>query len=205
MRDWGNKRSRAEEESKVEEEEAKKPEVVSIGKVDNHIYFYNGIYREAVLELNKELRTKSSLLLANSHIQDLSEPIPIYLHINSYGGSVLDGFAAMDEILKCKVPVNTIIDGACASAATLLSVVGHKRCINKHALFLIHQLSHEMWGKYSELKEEMENLDMVMKMMKDVYKKHTKIPMKELNKILNHNLWFDAEKCLEYGLVDEIL
>ncbi len=199
MKQWGN------DESKVEEEEVKKPEVVSIGKVDNHIYFYNGVYREAVLELNKELRIKSSLLLTNSQILDLSEPIPIYLHINSGGGSVLDGFAAMDEILKCKVPVNTIVDGACASAATLMSVVGNKRYINEHALMLIHQLSSVWWGKYSDLKDEMENLDLMMKMMKRVYKKYTNIPMKELNKIVKHDLWFDAEQCIEYGLVDEIL
>ena len=41
--------------------------------------------------------------------------------------------------------------------------------------------------------------------IKNVYKKYTKVPLKELNTILKHDLLWDAEKCLEYGLIDEII
>ena len=34
---------------------------------------------------------------------------------------------------------------------------------------------------------------------------HTQVPKKELDKILKHDLWWDAEKCLKYGLIDEII
>ena len=44
-----------------------------------------------------------------------------------------------------------------------------------------------------------------MEMIIEVYEQHTKIPKKELNKVLKHDLWWDAKKCLEYGLVDEII
>ena len=45
----------------------------------------------------------------------------------------------------------------------------------------------------------------MMKTIKDVYKKYTKVPMKELNGILKHDLLWNADKCLEYGLIDEIV
>ena len=32
-----------------------------------------------------------------------------------------------------------------------------------------------------------------------------KIPEEELEKILKHDIWWEAEKCLEYGLVDELI
>ena len=34
---------------------------------------------------------------------------------------------------------------------------------------------------------------------------HTKIPKRKLNEMLKRDLWFDAETCLDYGLVDEII
>ena len=51
----------------------------------------------------------------------------------------------------------------------------------------------------------MENCDNFMKVIKEIYEEHTKIPKKELDKILKHDLWWDAEKCLSYGLIDEII
>ena len=62
-----------------------------------------------------------------------------------------------------------------------------------------------MWGKYSAMKDDMENSKMLMKKIKDIYRKYTKIPENKLDDILKHDLWWDAEKCLEYGLVDEII
>ena len=70
---------------------------------------------------------------------------------------------------------------------------------------LIHQLSSGMWGKYEEQKDQMQNNDLLMDIIKDVYNKHTKIPKRKLREMLKRDLWFDAETCLEYGLVDEII
>ena len=75
----------------------------------------------------------------------------------------------------------------------------------KHSFMLIHQLSTNFWGTYSRFEDEKENLDLMMKTIKDVYKKYTKVPMKRLDTILKHDLLWDANKCLEYGLVDEII
>ena len=55
------------------------------------------------------------------------------------------------------------------------------------------------------MKDEMENVDNMMKTIREIYLEYTKIPKKKLNEILEHDLWFDAETCLKYGLVDEII
>ena len=44
-----------------------------------------------------------------------------------------------------------------------------------------------------------------METIRSIYSKHTKIPKKKLDEILDHDLWLSAEECLKYGLVDEII
>ena len=171
---------------------------------ENKIYFYAGVNRESAAELNKkigELQVKSFTMANNLDI----EPYPIHLHINSGGGSIISGIASMDTILSCKVPVYTYVDGFAASAATFLTLVGNKRFISRHSYMLIHQLTSNFWGKYSEFQDAKQNLDLMMDTVKNVYKKYTKVPVRKLNEILKHDLMWDAKTCLKYGLVDEII
>lgn len=175
-----------------------------IQRFDNHVYFYSEVDREAVFEMNMLLREAEEENVLTAHKLGLSEPIPIYLHINSYGGSIFAGFDAVDYITSCKVPVYTIIEGCAASAATLMSVVGKKRYIRPNAYMLVHQLSSGMWGKMNEIEDDFVNLKELMNNIKTIYEKHTKIPKKELNEILKHDLWWRPEKCLSLGLVDEL-
>ena len=171
---------------------------------ENKIYYYAGVNRESAAELNKkigELQVRSFTMANNLDV----EPYPIHLHINSGGGSLISGIASMDTILRCKVPVYTYVDGFAASAATFLSIVGNKRFISRHSYMLIHQLSSNFWGKYSEFQDAKQNLDLMMDTIKNVYKKYTKVPVKKLNEILKHDLMWNAETCLKYGLVDEII
>ena len=171
---------------------------------ENKIYYYAGVGRDSASELNKkigELESKSLTLGNNLDI----DPPTLKLLINSGGGSITAGISSMDTILRCKVPVHTYVDGFAASAATFLSVVGEKRFISRNSYMLIHQLSGNFWGKYSEFEDEKQNLDLMMKTIKGVYKKYTKLPMKKLDEILKHDLMWDANTCLKYGLVDEIV
>ena len=171
---------------------------------ENKIYYYAGVNRESAAELNKkigELESKSLTLGNNLDI----DPPTLKLMINSGGGSITAGISSMDTILRCKVPVETYIDGFCASAGTFLSVVGDTRFMSRNSYMLIHQLSTSFWGKYSEFEDEKHNLDLMMATIKNVYKKYTTIPMKKIDEILKHDLMWDAEKCLEYGLVDDII
>ena len=180
----------------------KEPAVIET--VNNRIYFYSEIQREAVLKLNRELAMKASEYIARAKSENTAPP-DLYLHISSYGGSIFAGLAGMDEIINCGIPVTTIVDGCCASAATLLSVAGKTRLIKPHAFMLIHQLQSVMWGKYQEFQDEMQNLDRLMGMIKEIYREFTKVPTEKLDEILKHDLWFDAPMCVKYGLVDEII
>ena len=177
--------------------------VRKITKEHNHIYFHAEVDRGAIFEMITLIRKAEieNIVLAHNMC---TESIPIYLHISSYGGSVFDALNAIDVIIGCKVPIHTIIEGATASAGTLMSVVGVKRYIRPNAHMLIHQLSAGSWGKMNELEDDHENNTLLMNKILDIYKQHASIPKKQLNEILKHDLWWESDKCMKYGLVDEL-
>lgn len=172
--------------------------------VDNRIYFYSEVTRDSIYELNKHIKGLDGHIQTDSILHE-TEHMPIKIHINSFGGSVFDALSTVDYIKNCVVPVHTIIDGCAASAATLISVASDKRIMYKNSFMLIHELSSFMMGKYSEMKDEIRNCDMLMDTIKNIYKEHTKIPTKKINEILKHDIWFSSKECLEYGLVDQII
>lgn len=176
---------------------------------DNSIYFYCEVKTDTILDFNRKLReldkrnyldsiSRQSIFYDNIIIE------PIVIYIQSPGGDVNAGFSAMDTILQCKSPIYTVIDGAAASAATLMSVVGTKRFITPHSFALIHQLSGNIMGNYDDLKDDILNCDLLMEKMKEVYIKYTKISGQTLEEILKKDIYFNAERCLELGIVDQI-
>ena len=174
-----------------------------VERENNHVYFYSEVTRESIYELCtliKEAEEESILISYKLNIDE----IPIYIHISSFGGSVFAALTAIDVINSCKVPVYSIIDGATASAGTLISIVAKKRFIRPNAYMLIHQLSSGCWGKMSEIEDEYNNLKNLMEKIKNFYVEHAKIPKKELTNLLSHDLWLDSQKCINYGLIDEI-
>ena len=171
---------------------------------ENRVFFYADISEQSALELNHVLHDLDYRLRTITTTFEDYTPI-IKLHINSFGGSLFAGMAVVDAIRNLKSDVHTYIDGAAASAATIISIVGKKRFIGRNSMMLIHQLSSGAYGTFSELEDEMENNKRLMQSLKGIYKQYTKVPMKKLDEILKHDIWFDANTCLEYGLVDEIL
>jgi len=174
-----------------------------IERIYNHIYFYSEVNRENIYDLCaliKEAEEENTVLSIRMNL----DPIPIYLHINSYGGCIFSAFNAIDLIEMCKVPIYSIIEGCAASAGTILSMVCKKRYIRPTSYMLIHQLSSGTWGKMCEIEDEYNNLTQFMDVIKKLYLKYTNIPKKELNELLKHDLWLDSKKCLQYNLVDEL-
>ncbi len=172
---------------------------------ENRIFFYSDINPDSCLELNRVLHElDNNLQNTKNMLGDEYTPI-IHLHICSPGGTAFPAFSSVDTIRRIRSKVYTYIDGMAASAATLISTVGAKRFMGKHAHMLIHQLSTEMQGNYAQLEDGMYNCNNMMKQLKNFYKTYTKIPMKKLDEILKKDINLTAQECLDFGMVDEIL
>ena len=117
----------------------------------------------------------------------------------------MNTFYIVDLIDGLETDVHTYVDGYAASAASLISVSGKKRFMTKNSLMLIHQLSSGKEGKLDELDDEMKNLNLFMKMAKDIYISKTKINPEKLNSMLRHDIWLTSDECKNLGLIDDII
>lgn len=178
----------------------------NIRTVENKIFFYGDIDESTCLDLNKTLVEMDLKLQNTMNALGHEDLNPIcHLHVSTLGGEILPSFSVVDTIRNMKSDVYTYVDGQVASAGTLITSCGTKRFMGKYAHLLIHQLSSGVYGKFSEIEDEIYNLKNLMKLLKAFYKDHTKIPMKKLDELLQRDIWLTPTECVEFGIVDEIL
>ena len=171
----------------------------------NEIYFYSDVSLGSVFSLNKALSDLEKQMLITQIQLGMPKPPHIKLFINSDGGEIFSAFTTVDRIVSSKVPIHTYVEGIAASAATLISVCGSKRYIGKSGVMLVHQLRSWCGGTHENLKDEAKNLDMLAEQVTQIYLEHTKFSKADLEEILKHDMYLNANECVKYGLVDFIL
>lgn len=186
-----------------DQEMHKPPDGISVD--ENHVYFYAPILERQCLELVKLLH---KLDIEMGYLQErlgLNYRPPIHLHIHSPGGDVFSSLNICDIVRRSKTDIHTYIEGSVASAATLISMCGVRRTITSNSFMLLHQPSMIWAGKRDEFIDEIENQKHIYDKLTKIYLERSKMKKKELDDLLKHELWLPAERCLELGLVDEIL
>jgi len=171
----------------------------------NKIYYYEDITRIGILNLNRQIDDLTKTLKCVQIQYDLPKPPIIELHISSEGGDVFSAFSAVDKIATNSIPIYVYCEGIVASAATLVSCSGHKRFITKNSCMLIHQVRSTFWGNYMQFQDEATNLSLLMDLIVKIYLQYTGLTEKELKDLLKHDLYLNAEQCVEKGLVDKVL
>jgi ATP-dependent protease ClpP protease subunit len=171
------------------------------------VYFHCEVAEVTVLELNMKLK-KLALELNHKYLDlGITGRPEIRIWIRSDGGDLHAGLSAMDCIraLSKRVKIRTIADGVCASAATFILLGGRTRHMTENSYVLIHQLNMDgTWGKFEDFKDQMENLSQFMERFKDIYTRETKIPERDLKKLLKRDVYMDANRCLEWKVVDGV-
>lgn len=178
---------------------------------NNEFFLYSDISVQTVMSIlkfikNAEKRWKA-FLSDYSDLVETAEPKPLKIYINSNGGEIFAAIPLIDAIKNCTIPVHTYVEGIAASAASLISIAGHKRFITKNSFMLIHELRTGVEGKYSDIMDEKENCDKLMGVIKNSYltKTNGKLSPKVLEKILKRDILLSSAECVDYGLVDEVL
>lgn len=172
---------------------------------DTHLYFHCSVQPADVLTLMRSLRETDARLQQESIARSTYFTTPIWLHVKSYGGSILDAFAVADCIQQCTSPIYSIVEGYACSAASIIAAACTKRLIQPNAYVLIHQFSSFVIGTYEQFKDDMILQDMLIEQMVDFYHAHSKLKRKQVRAMLQRDTWMNAQQALEAGLVDEIL
>ncbi len=118
---------------------------------------------------------------------------------------LFSGFSVADQLPMIKSPIYSVVEGICASAATLIATSCSKRYILPNSFMLIHQLSSFMWGTHEQFKDEMTLQSKAMDRLVEFYAKRSKLSADEIRTMLTRDFWIDAETCIKHGFVDEIM
>ena len=154
------------------------------------VFFYCDVSVESVAELCAVVKKVE---------REFYETV-VRVHIHSDGGDLHAGLAAMDFLKSLRSRVVTIAEGMCASAATFIFLGGDERIVCPNAYLLIHQLGSEFWGKYEDMKDEMQHCERLMKHMKRIYLRETNLPEAKLDKLMKRDLYLSYKKCVKYGI-----
>ena len=191
--------------------------IIIVKEFSNEIHYNGEINQQSMselinklLEIENKIIKKTNLYKKKLAEEDFSnffsiEPKPIKLYICSYGGYIREVFSAIDTITNLSLPVHTYIKGVAASAATLLSLAGEKRFITENSFMLIHELRTGTWGTFSQIKDSLENSTQLHNHIIQYYINNTRMKEDELHEQLKKDVYFSPEKCLEVGLIDEII
>ncbi len=129
----------------------------------------------------------------------------ITVHIHSEGGVVTEGFAIHDYLRSLGKPVNVVIEGMCASIATVIALSGDTVKMAENATFFIHNPWGMIGGDAEQIKKYADELVKMEDDIADFYAKKTNLKKEELLGYMKDETYFTAAQALEFGFITEIL
>ncbi len=131
---------------------------------------------------------------------------PIKIYVNSYGGSVYDGFAIVSELIASKTPVHTIVTGYAMSMGLAIFMAGDKRFISKYGTLMYHEISSSLQGSREEIKRAGEEYDRLQGMYDELIMENSTLTKEELEEHQKSvSDWFIHSKAaLEKGLATDL-
>lgn len=131
---------------------------------------------------------------------------PIFIYINSPGGSVVDGYGVIDAITTSITPIYTVNLAQCASMGFLIFIAGHKRYSMPHAEFLMHDGSTAGWDSTAKMRDRMEfETIQLEKMNKEYIMSRINIDDAKYNEKYRVEWYFLPDEAKEIGAVDFII
>ena len=158
-------------------------------------------------EINNKLALDVMLILSKLEQENSTEPI--YLFIDSPGGSIQAGLSIIDAMNYVKPPVYTFCYSMAASMAAVILSAGEKRYAFEHSTVMIHQPLTGLGEviKQSDLSDAAKKLEETRKRVEELLAKSTKgkTSIQEMHKACEKDNYLTAEQALKMGLIDEII
>ena len=204
---YWNKSWRADDEPEEDEKEAQpKSDLMMFSKkLEKYFFESRSIYLWGVVDDKTAKDVVSKMLLLDA--DKPGEEIKFY--INSPGGVVTSGMVMYDTMRMIKSPVSTICMGLAASMGSILLSGGEKgkRYIYPHGEVMIHQpsLGGHIQGVSADMEIHAEQILRTKEMGARILAENTGQTIERIRKDFERDYWMDAEKSIEYGIVDKII
>ena len=131
---------------------------------------------------------------------------PLTVRVNSPGGDVFAAQAIYNQLKTYGGSIHVVIDGICASAATIVACAGNKVSMPDNALYMIHNPQVGLCDYYDavELTSIYSQLTVVKQTIVNVYNKRTPLGDSKIGKMMDSETWMSAQDAFSNGFIDEI-
>lgn len=154
-----------------------------------------------ILEDNSTLNTFSKEL---DHVIE-SGASSIEIEISSGGGCLYSGIAIYNRLKSLQIPVTTIANAECMSAAVLVFAAGGMRIAYPNTTFMVHEVSNEVSGSTLKIKRQVDQQLREQLTYAKLLSKNSKLKDTDWIKLMNVETYFDEQEALRHGLCMRIL
>lgn len=165
---------------------------------NNFVVLYGPIYENGneVAEAIKRVTTHRGPLAGND---------PLYLLIDSPGGSVITGGAIISAMEASPVPVHTICLQLCASMGAMIHQYGVKRYSVNRSLLMFHDAAGGFQGPFQQVMSRMNTINrFVNKMFANVAKRSGQ-SYKDFMLKIGPEIWVDGEDAVTQHYSDSLV
>ncbi|MEM1278810.1 MAG: ATP-dependent Clp protease proteolytic subunit [Cyanobacteria bacterium P01_D01_bin.6] len=173
------------------------------------INIYERLFRERIIFLSEEVNDNiaNAIVAYLLYLDSDDNSKPIYLYINSPGGSVTAGMAIYDTMQHIKSEVITICVGLAASMGAFLLAAGSpgKRMALPHARIMIHQPLGGARGQATDIEIEAKEVVRIKHTLNEMLAKHSGKTLEEIERDTDRDNFMSAQAAMEYGLIDRVI
>jgi ATP-dependent Clp protease protease subunit len=173
------------------------------------IDIYTRLGQERIVFLGQEVNDAlANKIVAYMLYLDSEDPTkPIYLYINSPGGSVTAGMAIYDTMQYIKAEVITICVGLAASMGSFLLAAGTKgkRLALPHSRIMIHQPLGGTRGQATDIEIEAREILRIRTQLNQMLAERTGQTLEKIEKDTDRDYFMSAEEARVYGLIDQVI
>ncbi len=179
-------------------------------QLERWVDIYTRLGAERILFLGQEVNdgVANSLVAQMLYLDSEDSSKPIYLYINSPGGSVTAGLAIYDTMKYVKSDVVTICVGLAASMGAFLLSAGTKgkRLALPHSRIMIHQpLGGTSQRQASDIEIEAREILRIKEMLNRAMAEMTGQTFEKIEKDTDRDYFLSASEAKEYGLIDKVI
>ena len=180
-------------------------ESLELGRFD----VYTRLLKDRIVFLGTDVNDDvANFIIAQMLFLEAQDPDkPIWLYVNSPGGSVTSGMAIYDTMQFVGPEVGTICMGLGASMGQFLLCAGApgKRYALPHARIMMHQPLGGVRGQASDIAIQAEQMAYTKKMLQARIADHTGQSVETIEADSDRDRWFTAEEAREYGIIDQVI
>ncbi|MGB0563155.1 MAG: ATP-dependent Clp protease proteolytic subunit [Spirulinaceae cyanobacterium] len=175
------------------------------------INIYDRLYRERIIFIGRGINDglANQIIAVMLYLDSEDSTKPIYLYINSPGGSVTAGLAIFDTIRHIKSEVVTICVGLAASMGAFLLCAGSKgkRLALPNARIMIHQPLGGTQGRRqaTDIEIEAKEILRIKKQLNQIMADSTGQTVEKIEKDTDRDYFMSPQEALEYGLIDKVI